>query len=121
VVKARILERLGDHDEAKVNRKEAARLLDATTITGVKASQIDSESLTTGGISSRCAVFGEELSDKEQQILQLMCTKLSRREIGERLYVSLNTVKTHQRVMYRKLGVNDRASAVRRARQLGLI
>jgi LuxR family maltose regulon positive regulatory protein len=46
---------------------------------------------------------------------------LSRREIGQRLYVSLNTVKTHQRALYRKLGVENRAAAVTRARELGLL
>jgi LuxR family transcriptional regulator, maltose regulon positive regulatory protein len=37
------------------------------------------------------------------------------------LYVSLNTVKTHQRALYRKLGVEDRGAAVQRARELGLV
>jgi LuxR family transcriptional regulator, maltose regulon positive regulatory protein len=37
------------------------------------------------------------------------------------LYVTLNTVKTHQRVVYRKLGVDSRSAAVHRARQLGLL
>jgi LuxR family maltose regulon positive regulatory protein len=36
-------------------------------------------------------------------------------------YVSLNTVKTHQRPLYRKLGVEDRHAAVTRARELGLL
>jgi LuxR family maltose regulon positive regulatory protein len=51
----------------------------------------------------------------------LLATRLSRREIGEQLYVSLNTVKTHQRRVYRKLGVEDRDAAVTRARELGLV
>ena len=50
----------------------------------------------------------------------LLATRLSRREIGQRLYVSLNTVKIHQRALYRKLGVEDRNAAVNRARELGL-
>jgi LuxR family maltose regulon positive regulatory protein len=53
-------------------------------------------------------------------VLGLLATKLSRREIGQRLYVSLNTVKTHQRAVYRKLGVESRSAAVSRARELGL-
>jgi LuxR family maltose regulon positive regulatory protein len=51
----------------------------------------------------------------------LLATRLSRREIGARLYVSLNTVKTHQRAVYRKLGVEHRGAAVTRARDLGLM
>ena len=48
-------------------------------------------------------------------------TRLSRREIGQQLYVSLNTVKSHQRALYRKLGVADHHAAVTRARELGLL
>ena len=61
------------------------------------------------------------LTDKELEILRLLAPPLSRREIGEQFYVSPNTVKTHQRAVYRKLGVDSRAAAVDRARQLGVI
>ncbi|MGY4646386.1 ATP/maltotriose-dependent transcriptional regulator MalT [Mycobacterium sp. URHB0021] len=67
-----------------------------------------------------CAV-GEELTAKELEVLGLLTTRLSRREIGQRLYVSLNTVKSHQRALYRKLAVEDRNTAVKRARELGLL
>ncbi|BBY41531.1 hypothetical protein MMAN_56650 [Mycobacterium mantenii] len=75
------------------------------------------------GVTSRhvgCAV-GEELTPKELEVLRLLPTRLSRTEIGARLYVSLNTVKTHQRAVYRKLRVEHRSAAVRRARELGLL
>jgi LuxR family maltose regulon positive regulatory protein len=62
----------------------------------------------------------EELTAREREVLRLLATRLSRREIAQRLYVSLNTVKTHQRAVYRKLGVENRAAAVMRARELGL-
>ena len=62
----------------------------------------------------------EKLTAKEHEVLRLLATRLSRREIGQRLYVSLNTVKTHQRALYRKLGVENRAASVARARELGL-
>ena len=48
-------------------------------------------------------------------------THLSFREIGERVYVSANTVKTQANAVYRKLGVSCRSEAVSRARQLGLL
>ena len=67
-----------------------------------------------------CAV-AEELTPKELETLRLLATRLSRREIGERLYVSLNTVKTHQRAVYRKLSVEHRGAAVTRARELRLL
>ena len=43
------------------------------------------------------------------------------REIGAVLHLSLNTVKTHSRVLYRKLGASSRADAVQRARRIGLL
>jgi LuxR family transcriptional regulator, maltose regulon positive regulatory protein len=46
---------------------------------------------------------------------------LSRREIGAKLYISLNTVKTHIRELYRKLGASSRADAVVQAEALGLL
>ena len=53
--------------------------------------------------------------------MRLLPTGLSQREIGGELYVSLNTVKTHTRSIFRKLGVTTRDEAVQRARQIGLL
>jgi LuxR family maltose regulon positive regulatory protein len=64
---------------------------------------------------------GEDLSDRELDVLRLMPTRLSQREIGASLYVSLNTVKTHTKSIFRKLGVSTREEAVARARELRLI
>jgi LuxR family maltose regulon positive regulatory protein len=72
------------------------------------------------GVRKQGGTNAEELTAKEHEVLGLLATKLSRREIGQRLYVSLNTVKTHQRAVYRKLGVENRSAAVSRARELGL-
>jgi ATP/maltotriose-dependent transcriptional regulator MalT len=63
----------------------------------------------------------EEPSAAELAVLQSLATGLSRREIGAQLYISLNTVKTHTRELYRKLGATSRADAVGRAEQLGLL
>jgi LuxR family maltose regulon positive regulatory protein len=63
----------------------------------------------------------DELSDRELEVLRLLATALSQREIGGELYVSLNTVKTHARSIFRKLGVSTRAEAVARARELGVL
>ena len=52
------------------------------------------------------------------RVLGLLATRLSRREIGQRLDVSLNSVKSHQRALYRKLLVEDRNTAVKPAREL---
>jgi len=61
------------------------------------------------------------LSERELAILRLLAGSLSQREIGSELYISLNTVKGHVRSIFRKLGVNGRAEAVARGRELGLV
>jgi LuxR family maltose regulon positive regulatory protein len=63
----------------------------------------------------------EQPSGAELAVLRCLATGLSRREIGARLYISLNTVKSHTRELYRKLGASSRADAVARAEALGLL
>jgi LuxR family maltose regulon positive regulatory protein len=63
----------------------------------------------------------EELSPSELRILRHLPTNLTRPEIARALYVSINTVNTHMRNVYSKLGAHDRSSAVQRARELGLL
>jgi LuxR family maltose regulon positive regulatory protein len=63
----------------------------------------------------------EELSPGELRVLRYLTTNLSRPEIAGELSVSLNTVSTHLRSIYAKLGVRDRSSAVQRARDLRLL
>lgn len=63
----------------------------------------------------------EPLTEREQDVLRLMAAGLSNPEIAQELYLSLNTVKTHTRGIYGKLGVSNRTQATNRARELGLI
>jgi LuxR family transcriptional regulator, maltose regulon positive regulatory protein len=72
-------------------------------------------------IAARDAGPGEELTDRELAVLRLMSTRRSQREIGRELYVSVNTVKTHSRNVFRKLRASGRQEAVERARELGLL
>lgn len=62
-----------------------------------------------------------ELSPAEQRVLRLLASSLTQREIASELYLSANTVKTHTRVIYRKLDVSSRGEAVRAARELNLV
>jgi LuxR family transcriptional regulator, maltose regulon positive regulatory protein len=63
----------------------------------------------------------EPLSDSEIRVLRYLPTNLTGPEIAGELYVSLNTVRTHMRHLYAKLGTHRRAEAVARARALGLL
>ncbi len=63
----------------------------------------------------------EALSDRELEVLRLLVTHLTSREIAEELYISVNTVRFHTKNIYGKLGVHRRADAVERARELGLL
>jgi LuxR family maltose regulon positive regulatory protein len=63
----------------------------------------------------------EELSPSELRVLRYLPTNLTRPEIARELYVSINTVNTHIRNIYSKLGARDRSSAVQRARELRLL
>jgi LuxR family transcriptional regulator, maltose regulon positive regulatory protein len=62
-----------------------------------------------------------ELSPTELRVLRFLPTNLTRSEIASELYVSVNTVNTHFRRIYSKLGARDRSSAVLRAREGGLL
>jgi len=63
----------------------------------------------------------EPLTDRELAVLRLLPGRLSQRQIAAELFVSLNTVKTHSRGIFRKLAARDRRHAVQRARELGLL
>jgi LuxR family maltose regulon positive regulatory protein len=62
----------------------------------------------------------DPLSDRELDVLRLLKSDLSGPDIARELYVSLNTMRTHTKSIYSKLGVNNRREAVRRAGELGI-
>jgi ATP/maltotriose-dependent transcriptional regulator MalT len=63
----------------------------------------------------------EPLSPRELEVLQLIAEGCSNREIGQRLYLALDTVKGHNRNIYGKLGVHRRTEAIVRANELGIL
>jgi LuxR family transcriptional regulator, maltose regulon positive regulatory protein len=63
----------------------------------------------------------EALTERELEVLHLIDAGLSNREIASRLYVSLNTVRTHTKNLYSKLGVHSRTQAITQARDLNLL
>jgi LuxR family transcriptional regulator, maltose regulon positive regulatory protein len=64
---------------------------------------------------------GKPLTESETRVLYYLPTHLSAREIAAELYLSANTVKTHQRHLYQKLGAHSRQEAVQQARAIGLL
>jgi ATP/maltotriose-dependent transcriptional regulator MalT len=63
----------------------------------------------------------DAITQGEARVLRYLPTHLSARQIAAELYLSMNTVKTHQRHLYAKLDAHSRAQAVERARDLGLL
>ena len=80
------------------------------------------EALATGSAPPRPQQQGlvDPLSDRELDVLRLLRSDLSGPDIARELMVSLNTMRTHTKNIYTKLGVNNRREAVRRADELGL-
>lgn len=61
------------------------------------------------------------ISKRELEVLELMAMGLANQEIADKLFVSLNTVKTHSSNLFSKLDVNRRTQAIQKAKELGLI
>jgi DNA-binding CsgD family transcriptional regulator len=73
------------------------------------------------GSTAAVALAGDPLTERELGVLRLLATNLTVPEIAGQLFVSTNTVKTHTKRIYRKLGAHRRSEAVDRARALGLL
>jgi len=73
------------------------------------------------GTRAAASPLADPISERELEVLGLLDSDLSHREIAAKLFVSLDTVKSHTKHLYRKLGVRARHQAVARAKELGLI
>jgi LuxR family maltose regulon positive regulatory protein len=106
---------------------DAAELLDAlprhtTAHAALLADVVDLlRGASTPSIGPERLPQPEELSPSELRVLRFLPTNLTRPDIARELYVSINTVNTHIRNIYSKLGARDRSSAVQRARELRLL
>ena len=129
----------GDEADAAL-RLQAA--LDLVAVSGVRAPLLDHAAALTGLLERestapehrtlvidlldhlRRAPAGspvETLTDRETAVLQYLPTLMSNAEIADGLHLSINTVKSHLKAVYRKLGVEGRRDAVLRGRELELI
>ena len=112
--------RLGD---AETTLNAARHALDELSDSGHAASFADTVERELQEASGRAAggQLLEPPSAAELAVLRLMATDLSNREIGERLFLSPNTIRSHTRALYHKLGVHSRTDAIARATALDLL
>ncbi len=110
------------HDDAESLLLEARSIVDRCTDPGIAGRYLARvESRHGRAAQAPSPELVEPLSDRELAVLRYLPSKLSQREIASELYVSLNTVKTHCKAIYRKLGVDGRKPAVQAARDHGLL
>ena len=81
----------------------------------------DHDRVTSRIARGTSGVYDEQLSDRELEVLRLLASELTGPEITAHLFVSVNTLRTHTRHIFTKLGVNTRRAAVRKATDLGLL
>jgi LuxR family transcriptional regulator, maltose regulon positive regulatory protein len=111
----------GDLQGAKALVEEARELIERFADPGSLPALLEETERMLGSAPRRRLDMVEPLTERELAVLRLLATRLSNREIGRQLYVSINTVRTHIQAVYRKLGVATRAEAVALARELGLL
>jgi LuxR family maltose regulon positive regulatory protein len=111
----RALDRQGEASQAVV---EARAIVDASPDPGDMATRLAAVG-RPGRARTRKST--QELSEREVGILRMLTGGLSERELGRELYLSHNTIHSHAKSIYRKLGVTSRSEAIRRARELGLV
>jgi LuxR family maltose regulon positive regulatory protein len=116
---------LGDRRTARELVLEARELLSRAPQPGTLVPRIverlESALRLVVDLSGAKPVVVDELTAREQTVLGLLPTGLSAREIAAELGISRDTVKTHTKRIYQKLGVSTRRSAVARGRDLGLL
>jgi ATP/maltotriose-dependent transcriptional regulator MalT len=88
---------------------------------GLAARRLAVERAFAAGDYEVVAQLLELPSQAELAVLRLLTSDLSTREIGERLCLSANTIRTHTRALYRKLGVHSRTDAIARAATRSLL
>jgi LuxR family maltose regulon positive regulatory protein len=121
IVLSRAALRLSDVVGARALLDDAARALRAASDAPVLRAWLDEARAHVEEYSASAAIAPTSLTTAELRILRLLPTHLSFREMGTRLYVSANTVKTQAQAVYRKLDASSRSEAVMRARDLGLL
>jgi LuxR family transcriptional regulator, maltose regulon positive regulatory protein len=112
---------LRDREAAQHMLEEARGILALRPGLGVLGDGVERLGAEIAGMPEPRSGANSGLTRAELRLLPLLSTHLSFREIGERLHVSRNTVKTQAISVYRKLGVSNRSDAVAVAEELGLV
>jgi LuxR family maltose regulon positive regulatory protein len=117
---APVLDDLGERHAATALLGEAREMLTACP-DSAQAQWARLARLERRVAASLRGVAGDPLTQREVTVLRLLRGTLSLREIGQQLYLSPNTVKTHTRAVYRKLGVSTRYDAIATAHHIGIL
>ena len=120
ILLARAALALGEQDLARHHLREARVVTSAVDDVGIMREQIDE-------LTARLTVESEarsdvlpEFTDREVEVIALLGTPMTTKEIGEELFLSRNTIKTYLRRIYRKLGAASRDEALLIAERLDL-
>jgi LuxR family transcriptional regulator, maltose regulon positive regulatory protein len=119
---APIRQALGDRAGARALFREASALIEGYEVPGrLHLDMRDRVERKLRLVSTRRGELGQDLSEQELRVVTLPGRGLQRPQIADILHLSVNTVKSHLRSVYRKLGASSREEAVDRARRLDLL
>ena len=106
--------------EARELLAEAASIIEGSLDPGILSRRLEEATVILGRRIRRTSE-ADELSDRERDVLRLLDEQRTKREIGAALFLSYNTIHSHTKSIYRKLGASSRQDALARARELSLI
>jgi LuxR family maltose regulon positive regulatory protein len=112
---------VGEPVKARTTVREARKIVDGITNAGALPTRLAAVEKRLRIGATRNLPDSDVPSEAEVRVLRLLPTPLSPREIADELYISINTVKTHTKALYQKLGTSSREETVSRARELGLL
>jgi LuxR family maltose regulon positive regulatory protein len=123
VLLARVRLRRGRLAEAEATLRSAREALGELIDSGAAPALADEVERELEQATARASSEGilEPPSEAETAVLRLLSSDLSTREIGERLFLSPNTIRSHIRALYHKFGVHSRTDAIARATALGML
>jgi LuxR family maltose regulon positive regulatory protein len=111
----------GDLPGARALVEQARELIEQSTGPGVLPAILQQTRRALDTAPHRPITVTAPLTERELAVLRLLPGQLSTREIGRELYVSVHTIRSQVQAVYRKLHASNRAEAIARARQLGLL